>query len=286
MLPIDQTYLGLYAQDAWSATSPRDGQRGHPMGAVLRAERPHRARCRTSASRTSSKGVKSTVFRNAPAGLLYPGDAGFPDSSKSGAEQAVVEPVAACRRCLGRARRRTPGGADVLRARPTTSSAASTTSSMRARRRLPTGCASRACRSTIRTSNTPGGNPFPIPPPVAWRARIRRSAPTARSIPTSIPRACRTGTSRSSGRSAPHGRRRRAISAAIRIACGIWSRSTPGGIWAPGPARSPASSYPVCTTAANLDQRRVLYAQNPAEARFLGPVDRHTEHRHAGLSRA
>ena len=34
--------------------------------------------------------------------------------------------------------------------------------------------------------------------------------------------------------------------------------------------------YAVCTTAANLDQRRTLYAQNPAEARFLGPVDRHT----------
>ncbi|NOT26462.1 MAG: hypothetical protein HOP16_10215, partial [Acidobacteria bacterium] len=50
----------------------------------------------------------------------------------------------------------------------------------------------------------------------------------------------------------------------------------PGRYLGSGPCTIAGVAYPVCTTAANLDQRRALYAQNPAEARLLGPVDRHT----------
>ena len=50
----------------------------------------------------------------------------------------------------------------------------------------------------------------------------------------------------------------------------------PGVFLGLGPCTIDGVSYPVCTTAANLDQRRVLYAENPAEAQLLGPVDRHT----------
>ncbi|NOT26707.1 MAG: hypothetical protein HOP16_11450, partial [Acidobacteria bacterium] len=45
-------------------------------------------------------------------------------------------------------------------------------------------------------------------------------------------------------------------------------------------------SYPVCTTAANLDRRRVLILENPAVGQFFGPVDRHDdvgEQSYAGL---
>jgi hypothetical protein len=51
----------------------------------------------------------------------------------------------------------------------------------------------------------------------------------------------------------------------------------PGRYLGTGPCVIAGVSYPVCTTAANLDQRRALYAINPAEARLLGPVDRHTD---------
>jgi hypothetical protein len=40
-----------------------------------------------------------------------------------------------------------------------------------------------------------------------------------------------------------------------------------------GPCTLNGVSYPVCSTNANLNQRRVLYQQNPREAQFIGPLD-------------
>jgi hypothetical protein len=51
----------------------------------------------------------------------------------------------------------------------------------------------------------------------------------------------------------------------------------PGQYLGLGPCTIVGVSYPSCTVAGNLDQRRVLYTQNPKEAQFLGPVDRHTD---------
>ena len=42
ILPLDQTYIGFYAQDSWRAARPRDRERRHAVGAVLRAEHPER----------------------------------------------------------------------------------------------------------------------------------------------------------------------------------------------------------------------------------------------------
>ena len=60
--------------------------------------------------------VTSKVFLRAPAGLLYPGDEGFP-AGKTGLQQAVAELLAARRARVGRARRRPDGGADLVRHR-------------------------------------------------------------------------------------------------------------------------------------------------------------------------
>jgi hypothetical protein len=40
-----------------------------------------------------------------------------------------------------------------------------------------------------------------------------------------------------------------------------------------GPCTLQGVSYAVCSTNANLNQRRVLYQQNPREAQFIGPLD-------------
>jgi carboxypeptidase family protein len=80
-LNVHQSYIGLYAQDAWKVT-PRltltYGIRWEPFlpqeavnGKIYHFEYD-----------AFQKGIKTQQFKNAPAGLFYPGDPGFP--SKSG----------------------------------------------------------------------------------------------------------------------------------------------------------------------------------------------------------
>jgi len=77
ILPSEQWYLGLYAQDTWRAT-PRltinGGLRWEPYfgqsvrnGAIYNFVREN-----------FTNNVRSQVFVNAPAGFIYPGDPGFP----------------------------------------------------------------------------------------------------------------------------------------------------------------------------------------------------------------
>ena len=76
-LPMDQWYLGIYAQDSWRASrrlTVNAGVRWEPYfgqnllnGAIY-----------NFSLENFRNNVKSTVFTNAPAGLIYPGDPGFP----------------------------------------------------------------------------------------------------------------------------------------------------------------------------------------------------------------
>jgi outer membrane receptor protein involved in Fe transport len=76
-LPIHSWYLGLYAQDTWRATDRLTfnlGLRWEPYFG-LSAENNAVYNFNYDNFR---RGIKSNVFVNAPAGLLYPGDEGFP----------------------------------------------------------------------------------------------------------------------------------------------------------------------------------------------------------------
>ena len=77
IMPMNQWYLGTYTQDTWRATSRVT------INAGLRWEPYFGANVLNGAVYNFSldnfrKGTKTTVFKNAPAGLIYPGDAGFP----------------------------------------------------------------------------------------------------------------------------------------------------------------------------------------------------------------
>ena len=77
VLPMDQWYVGIYAQDSWRASerlTVNAGVRWEPYfgqnllnGAIY-----------NFSSENFRNNVRSTVFTNAPAGLIYPGDRGFP----------------------------------------------------------------------------------------------------------------------------------------------------------------------------------------------------------------
>jgi hypothetical protein len=81
-LPMDQWHIGLYAQDTWRVArrvTVNGGLRWEPYfgqnilnGAIS-----------NFSMENFRSNVRSTVFLNAPAGLIYPGDAGYP-SGKSG----------------------------------------------------------------------------------------------------------------------------------------------------------------------------------------------------------
>ena len=77
IMPMNQWYLGLYAQDTWRMTSRLT------INAGLRWEPYFGANVLNDAVYNFSldnfrRNVRTGVFRNAPAGFIYPGDAGFP----------------------------------------------------------------------------------------------------------------------------------------------------------------------------------------------------------------
>ena len=95
-----QWYMGVYGQDTWRVgdrVTLNLGLRWDPyFGTVW-----ENGTISNFSIDNFRAGVRSTSFPNAPAGLLYPGDAGFPAGQDRNAS-AVREPLAARGSGVGR----------------------------------------------------------------------------------------------------------------------------------------------------------------------------------------
>jgi hypothetical protein len=76
-LIMKQTYVGFYAQDTWRASSNLTLNYGLRWEPFLPQQITNNAVYNFDFTRFQ-QGVKSTVYKNAPVGLHYPGDTGFP----------------------------------------------------------------------------------------------------------------------------------------------------------------------------------------------------------------
>jgi len=77
---VTKWYVGLYGQDTWKLSSRLTASLGVRWEPFLPQAVNNGAIYSFSMSRLE-EGIKSTVFQNAPAGLLYAGDPGFPGKS-------------------------------------------------------------------------------------------------------------------------------------------------------------------------------------------------------------
>ncbi len=82
IIPVDEKYLGLYAQDTWRAR-PRLTINGGLRWEPYFGQQIENGALSIFNIDNFRKGIKSTQYHNAPAGFLWPGDAGFP-KGKSG----------------------------------------------------------------------------------------------------------------------------------------------------------------------------------------------------------
>jgi hypothetical protein len=266
-----QAYVGVYAQDTWRF-SPRvtlnAGVRWEPFlplhltrGAVYGFDRTR-----------FQQGTRSTIVRNAPVGLFYEGDPGFPDGAAVNKRWAQFGPrVGFAWDVQGDGRTSVRGfygiAYDFSAAQNLGNSASAPPHAFRVQLTSPAGGLDNPWQGIG------GGNPFPYvsspanavydqfgnflpvaeydmePPQVhSWNLSLQRQVGTNLMVSATY-----------MGNQATHLWAQRSLNPAVYI---------PGG-----PCAIAGVTYPVCSTTANTNQRRTLHLQNPAAGRFFGIVD-------------
>ena len=89
LLVMDMVYAGVYAQDSWRVSDRVTFNYGVRWEPFLGQQMLYGGATNFSHDEFL-KGTKSTVFLNAPPGMTYPGDAGFPDG-KSGYHKRFLD---------------------------------------------------------------------------------------------------------------------------------------------------------------------------------------------------
>jgi len=274
-LPMNQWHVGLYAQDTWRATSRVT------VNAGLRWEPYFGQNVLNNALSSFSmdnfkNNVTSKVFLKAPAGMIYPGDAGYPAGQTGLNKQWFnLSPRAGIAwDVLGDGRTAIRSSYGLAYDFPTAEyhniNAQAPPFGNRSIIEDPTGLFDDPYRQF-------GGDPHPIVTSantdyVAYGAFGTLdpdiNSPRVQSWNVTVEQQIGTAWGASASYLGTHSDR-------------LWNQVAinPGVFMGLGPCVLGGVSYPVCTTSANLDQRRVFSQSgiNPAAAAKIGNLDLHTD---------
>ncbi|MBM3819322.1 MAG: TonB-dependent receptor [Acidimicrobiia bacterium] len=269
-LPTHTWYLGLYAQDTWRATNRLTvnlGLRWEPYFG-LAAENNAISIFNLENFR---RGIKSNVFVNAPAGLLYPGDEGFPPGQTGLNKQWTnFSPR------VGVAWDVNGDGRTALRASYALTYDFMTTDYHQINSSAPPFGNRTLITDPPGRMDDPwahlGGDPHPIVtnrdtayPPFGAFGTMNPDINSPRVQNWNVTLERQIGSDWGV-----------AVSYLGSYTDRLWAQTAinPGIFMGLGPCTlRDGRSYAVCSTNANLNVRRVLYQENPAEARLIGALD-------------
>jgi hypothetical protein len=274
VLDMTQRYLGFYAQDTWRVSNRVTLNGGLRWEPFFGAHIQNNAIANFSIDRFR-QGATSTVFRNAPPGFVYPGDADFP-SGKSGMNNKWTNVAPR----VGMAWDVTGDGRMAVR------SSYSLGYDFQGASYLFISATSPPFGGRLRVTALPGGfdDPylgFPGGPPHPYPENPGPDTP----FPAYGALASVDPDNNSTRIQSWNVIVERQLGGVWQVSASylgsytdrIWAQAqrNPGVFQGTGPCTLAGVFYPTCTTTANLNQRRTLSLENAQASRLIGSIERH-----------
>jgi hypothetical protein len=274
VLLMNQLYMGLYAQDTWRTTDRvtlNAGLRWEPFF----GQNIENGAISNFVLDNFRQGVRTTRFQNAPPGLIYPGDPGFPDGKAGMNKQwRNFSPRAGVAWDVtgdGRTAVRSSYGMNYDFPSAVYLYIAASASPFANRVELS------AVPFEDPYRNVPGGDTHPLsstPPFDAQFPAFGAYGVMDPGINSARVQSWNVTIERQLGAAWQ-------VSASYlgNYADRLWGQVhvNPGNFMGLGPCTIHGQSYPSCTVTGNVDRRRTLYLENPVAGQWLGPVVRYAD---------
>jgi outer membrane receptor protein involved in Fe transport len=273
-LNMNQWYLGLYAQDTWRTTDRVTfnlGLRWEPYF----GQNVENGAIANFVLDNFRKGIKTKKFQNAPVGLIYPGDAGFPPGmSGLNTQWWNMSPRA------GAAWDVTGDGRTALR------SSYGINYDFPSAQFLYIAASASPFSNRVELSavpfddpyrNVPGGDTHPLPATPPFDAQFPAFGAYGVMDPginSTRVQSWNVTAERQIGR-----QWQASVSYLGSYADRMWGQvhMNPGVFLGLGPCTLNGVAFASCTTTANVDRRRALSLENPAAGQMLGPIVRYAD---------